>query len=431
MKTIARRLMACILLLTLCLTAFAGCDVPASDGEGSDEAPAKGWVLDHTSRILVPADADEITRKTADMIKAAVLEKAGVSLNQNAEGETLGSSIISLGVNATAEKGTYTAVLDGRTFRITASDSTTLYFAAEAILAAWLTADFGLSQTGVVTLPEERVAEMNGLTLGNQNSIKILSQNVRYADDPNRNTVQLRSKRFMALLDEYQPDLIGAQEFTYSWSVWLTKHTKKAGGTGVLGGYGMVGCSRDGRDATSGESNPIFYRLDRFELLDSDTFWLSETPDVVSKVETSSLNRICTWALLKDKQTGQTIFYANTHLDHTNDQARQDQAELLIPYLLELAGEHPLYLTGDFNCTSDSIAYGTITAKLQDAHKTALTDHSTVKNTYHDYTEEGYSEIDFIFHGDKAMPTRYEIISKPYDGFVSDHYGVIAEFVTK
>jgi len=196
-----------------------------------------------------------------------------------------------------------------------------------------------------------------------------------------------------------------------------------------LGEYGMVGCSREGRDATDGEWNTILYRKDRFELLDSDTTWLSYTPNEASAVEGSLCKRICTWALLKDKRTGETVLFANTHLDHGTDEVRSQQMTILMDYLADRIGQYPFYLTGDFNCYTNDPPYATVTERLQDSHKTTWTDLSTETRTYHAYKETGGGEIDFIFHNNHTTPIRYEIISKGYDGYVSDHYGVIAEFV--
>jgi len=98
-------------------------------------------------------------------------------------------------------------------------------------------------------------------------------------------------------------------------------------------------------------------------------------------------------------------------------------------YLADRIGQYPFYLTGDFNCQSDSLPYQTATSRLQDSHVTGWMDHSTVNRTYHGYQETGGSEIDFIFHNEKTTPVNYEIISKGYDGYVSDHFGVIVEFV--
>ena len=444
MKHLARLLTVC-LLLALCLAVTVGCTTPdggsndivdttAADttAEATETLPAtKVLTLDGTYHICIPEDADEITRKTADMMAATLKEKAGLELSVGSVADHSSDRDIILAPNTLEGERAYEVSCTGSILRIAASDATTLYYATEAILDAWLTEDFGLSEAGAVTLAEDRVAELNGLTTRLDNSITVLTQNVRYADDPNRNTVQIRSQRFMELLEEYQPDLIGCQEYTGNWNVWLEKHTKKAGGTGALDGYEMIGCSREGRDKNDGERNPVFYRTDRFELLDSDTTWLCDTPTEAGAVEGSLCKRICTWALLKDKQTGETILFANTHLDHSTDEVRGKQMDILMDYLADRIGEYPFYLTGDFNCTSDSVPYSTAVSKLSDAHRTAWVDYSTETRTYHAYEERGGGEIDFIFHNEKTAPVSYEIISKGYGGYVSDHFGVVAEFVNE
>ena len=436
------------LLLILCLTVAAGCTTPPdtpSDGdttvfadtqdavntEAATQPTATELVVDGQGSILIPADSDEILKKAADRVAALVGEKASLTLpvvSADSDGPSCGIRL-ALG-EVDGEHGyDVTVSEDMRIMSITASDATTLYFAAEAVLETWLTPDFGLTAEGVLTLPVARVAELNHLTTRRDRSIKVLTQNVRYTDDGNGNTVQNRSQRFMQMLEEYQPDLIGGQEYTHNWNIWLTKLTQKAGGEGVLGGYGIICVARNGSSGIGDEANPIFYRLDRFELLETETFWLSNSPERVSRVEQSINYRICTWALLKDKLTGETILFANTHLDHSTDVVRGKQMEILMNYLADRVGQYTTYLTGDFNCSPDSTPYGIVTASLSDSHKTAWVDHSTVSATYHDYTDAGYEEIDFIFHNDGATPISYEIISKKYGGFVSDHYGVIAEFV--
>lgn len=437
-----QRLTTALLLLALCLTLLSSCSDPnvgaSADTTGSSDditegttsvSSFEGLIIDGTYHICIPDDADEITRQTADMLAATLKEKTGLELSVGNIADYSSDRDIILAIDASETARTYYLSVMGSIVRIAASDSTTLYYAVEAILDTWLTPDLGLAREGVVLLAEDRLAELNGLSTRLDDSIKVMTHNFRYADDPDGHSVQLRSKRFMQMLEDYRPDLIGGQEYTLSWNVWLKKHTKKAGGTGVLDGYEMIGCSRDGREAQSGEWNPVFYRTDRFELLDSDTTWLWENPTEPGAVEGALCNRICTWALLKDKQTGETILFANTHLDHSTDEVRGRQMEILMEYLANRIGEYPFYLTGDFNCTSDSIPYGTVTKRLQDSHKTAWTDHSTENRTYHAYSEWGGSEIDFIFHNERTVPVNYEIVSKDYDGFVSDHYSVFSEFV--
>ncbi len=442
------RFLSVLLLLTLCLTA-AGCTQGGYFGETSPEESAFGvtegnpteavteasdpaLTVDASWRVVISAHADEVTRKAADMVAATLREKAGLTLAVVTDAEPVQGGEIVLGATNRADTNGemgWSAFLGENALHIDSGDPITLYYAAEAVLEAWLTPDFGLAVAEVATLPLHRIRELNGLTTRRDHSIKILSQNLRFTDDPDGNAIGDRSPRFRQLVMEYQPDLIGTQETTASWNSKLKSLSNYLNRYTDLGEYGMVGCSREGREAKDGEWNTILYRKDRFELLDSDTTWLSDTPTEASAIEGSLCKRICTWALLKDKQTGETILFANTHLDHGSDEVRSAQMDILMDYLADRIGEYPFYVTGDFNCNVDSIPYNTATSRLADSHKTTWTDLSAETRTYHAYKESGGSEIDFIFHNDKTTPVSYEIISKGYDGYVSDHYGVIAEFV--
>lgn len=270
---------------------------------------------------------------------------------------------------------------------------------------------------------------MKKSTIKQDGSIKILTQNLRCADDPGGNSISERFVRFRRLVMEYKPDLIGTQETTADWNLYLESISSYVAAQTDIGEYGMIGCSREGADATGGEWNTILYRKGRFELLDSDTTWLSYTPNTASAIEGSRCKRICTWALLGDRQTGKRLLFANTHLDHGGNDVREKQMTILMDYLADRIDQYPFYLTGDFNCDPGSPPYAAATERLLDARRTARIDLSTEKRTFHAYKETGGGEIDFIFHNNKTIPLKYEVISKDYDGFVSDHYGVIAEFI--
>lgn len=276
--------------------------------------------------------------------------------------------------------------------------------------------------------PPTMVDSTEGLDL----NIKILSQNVRYADDEGNNSVKERTTRFKALLDEYKPDLVGTQEVTMEWLLYLRS----------IEGYEVIGSSRDGHRSMSGEWNAIMYNTERFVLMDSDTFWLTETPDKTSMTEGALCRRICTWAELFDRYTGETIIMANTHLDHSNNTVRATQTQYLLMHLRKRLGDrftqNKVYLTGDFNCTNTSTPYLTVElVGFVDTHKAALEDRSNVKGTFHDYGQSD-REIDFCFSKGEEAVLSYEIISKKYmgemdsePGFVSDHYGVMVVFERK
>ena len=266
-------------------------------------------------------------------------------------------------------------------------------------------------------------------TTGLDLNLKILSQNVRCADDDGGNTVAQRTTRFKALIDEYNPDIIGTQETTFEWRRYLR----------TLKDYVFVGSSRNGHNASTGEWSAIMYKKDRFVMLDSDTFWLTDTPDEVSMTEGAKCRRICTWVELFDRYTGETFIMANTHLDHSTDTVRRTQAAYLIGNLKKRLGDrynsHTIYLTGDFNCKPETSPYeAIIRVGFADSRDVAAEDVSVVSGSYHAYGQKE-SEIDFCFFKGEETVLRYEIISKKYisegesePGFVSDHYGVMATF---
>ena len=254
--------------------------------------------------------------------------------------------------------------------------------------------------------------------------IGVLSQNVRNADDGENKNISDRAPRLRRLVKDYQPDLIGTQEVTPTWIGYLEKYFADT--------YGMVGCSREGPDATTGEWVMILYRLDRFELLDSGDFWLSETPDRVSKVEGAICSRSCTWARLKDKVTGKTLVFANTHLDHSNDEVREAQAKHLMEQLGSIAGDGPLILTGDFNTNPNSPVYNIPAETLLDARRRALEIRSTVGWTCDSYGAENPGRtIDYCFYSDHSVALWHKNLNDRYGGYLSDHYGVFTELILK
>ena len=136
----------------------------------------------------------------------------------------------------------------------------------------------------------------------------------------------------------------------------------------TMPGFASVGVGRDGGDR--GEYSAIFYRTDRLRVLDSGTFWLSETPDTVSKGWDAALNRICTWAKMKDRRTGRVFYFFNTHFDHVGREARLRSAELLAGRIRAVAGDkYPVLCTGDFNAHAESEPVAVMKTVLRDARE--------------------------------------------------------------
>lgn len=183
-------------------------------------------------------------------------------------------------------------------------------------------------------------------------TLRVMSFNVQTENGTQVN-FDLRADLLRDLMDELRPDSIGMQEVTTGW-------LRRMDAYGFNDSYAGVG---EGR-TPGGEASAIYYRKDKFELVDTGTFWLSETPDVSgSALEASLYPRICTWAHLKDRATGFEYIHVNTHLDHLSGTEgrtlRTAQVRIILEYLRSLP-DVPMVMTGDFNqamTTSDGVTY--------------------------------------------------------------------------
>lgn len=248
--------------------------------------------------------------------------------------------------------------------------------------------------------------------------------NIRY-DNPadSLNNWKYRKDRVCQFIHDQQIDIFGAQEVLHNQFLDLK---------GGLPEYEGIGVGRDdGR--TAGEYAAIFYRRDKFDVLDSNTFWLSETPDSVGRMGWDAVCvRIATWAKLQDKATGKIFMAVNTHFDHVGTEARRQSALLIIRKIKEIVGDRPAIVTGDFNVNDASEAYQTITTNefvMRDAYKTAES-REGVGYTFHDFarlTDAEREKIDFIFVTPQIRVLSTFIPQEVPDALLSDHNPQVAE----
>lgn len=200
--------------------------------------------------------------------------------------------------------------------------------------------------------------------------------------------------------------------------------------SGLLTGYQGVGVGRlDGVE--SGEYCAVFFRKDRFTLLDSGTFWLSETPEVVGSLGwDGACERIATWVVLRDRD-GRELFFIDTHLDHVGQVARDEGVSLLMKRIETLSGGRPVILTGDFNSEPGSsvVAHVQKDGVLRDA-KAIAAQRSGTDWSFSDFGQIPEAErplLDYIFVSGDIEAVRYEVLPDTFDGgYVSDHAPVMA-----
>jgi len=198
--------------------------------------------------------------------------------------------------------------------------------------------------------------------------------------------------------------------------------------------FRYIGVGRDDGN-TKGEYSAIFFDTTRLAVLNSATFWLSQTPEVIgSKGWDAAITRIVTWAKFKDKKSKKIFYSFNTHFDHMGKMARKESALLLLEKVKEIAGNTPSIITGDFNAmpTDEPIVLITDRSsplKLTDSKDISSTNHYGPTGTFNGFKAKERDEqpIDYIFIKNKWKVLKHATISQSWDGrFASDHFAVLA-----
>lgn len=171
-------------------------------------------------------------------------------------------------------------------------------------------------------------------------SLKLMSYNIRLdVDIDGENTWKHRKDFFTSQIKFYEPDILGIQEATPNQVADIAM---------ILSDYNLIGIGRDGDG--KGESSNIIYKKNRFKLKETQTFWLSETPYLISKGWDAAFNRVCTYALFKDLKTNKHFWVFNTHLDHMGEEARTKSIELILAKITTVnTKNNPVIFMGDFN----------------------------------------------------------------------------------
>lgn len=254
-------------------------------------------------------------------------------------------------------------------------------------------------------------------------NIKIMTYNIRLdiASD-NENTWSNRKEYLCSQIKFYNPDIFGIQEALPNQVDYISN---------FFSDYKYDGIGRDG--IGKGESSNIFYRKERFELLQENTFWLSETPDKISKGWDAALNRICTYVQLKDKITKQIFWVFNTHLDHIGELARTNSIKLIQSKIKSLnTKNYPVFLIGDFNSepTEERIVY--LKTQMNDSYDVSEETPFGPSGTFNDFknNEPVSKKIDYIFLSKKSpfKVKKYAVLSDSKDlKYPSDHLPVYIE----
>lgn len=250
-------------------------------------------------------------------------------------------------------------------------------------------------------------------------SYNILNGGARLGEE---NAWSHRKEMVVGAIKQCDPDILGVQECFDYQAEFLAKSLPK---------YHWIGVGRDADGG--GEMAAIFYRKGLLSPIETGNFWLSETPDVPgSQSWETRCTRMATWARFHHRKTGAAFLYCNTHFDHGSEEARVGGAKLLAARALQIAGDLPIIVTGDFNAQGgDSAPWrilsesGFVDARLVAAKREGP---DTTFCDFNPPPTDGQSRIDWIlFRGTVTVDLHETVTYQDHARYPSDHLPVLAK----
>jgi len=252
----------------------------------------------------------------------------------------------------------------------------------------------------------------------------LISYNIRYDNNWDvENSWSLRKNSIRQLLNDYNPSIFGIQEGLLNQVDFIDSALIK---------YDYVGVGRDD-GKMEGEFCAIYFDTTRYKIRNNSTFWLSETPDVVSVGWDAALERICTYGLFENKTSGEEFWVFNTHFDHLGVIARKKSSALILKKIKEINTQSlPVILMGDFNSIPDSDPIKILKNDLIDALQISLENLEGPQGTFNgfDMMLPIDNRIDYIFTKNvKVLSYRHIDDRLNNNRHISDHLPVMIEIL--
>lgn len=266
-----------------------------------------------------------------------------------------------------------------------------------------------------------------GLFAGSVNAqmLRVATYNMRNDNNSEDSTYgngwKQRYPIIAALIQFHDFDIFGTQECLYHQVQDLSKKLPE---------YDYYGIGRDD-GKHSGEHSEIFFKKDKFQMLNQGDFWLSQTPDKPSLGwDATCCNRICSWVLLQDKKSKKKFYVFNTHYDYQKDLARNESSKLMLKKIKQIAGNNPVIFMGDLNGGNDSEWYKAIANStfLKDSYTEAKKPYAN-NGSFNAFGKAVNSNeiIDHIFISKQFSVEKWGILTDTYRGkYPSDHFPVLA-----
>lgn len=250
-------------------------------------------------------------------------------------------------------------------------------------------------------------------------SMMVMSFNVRSMDmTEQKEQDQWESRRdaCCAMINHHRPVILGVQECCKSQRDYIKSKCR---------GYDVIGRSKD--SDVNAEQTAVFYLVDSISVLESGTFWLTDTPDQLSKLDGHYHYRTATWIKALHKNTNTVFYHINTHLDNCGNDFRSVELSVILDFIKENCVDYPVVMTADWNEHDEHSLFDDMYKTFKNARfAAATTDKGATFNNFGANTD--YLRIDHVFYKGFASCSKFAADRLSWSGhaYISDHYPVYA-----
>ena len=270
---------------------------------------------------------------------------------------------------------------------------------------------------------------------------RFANYNIRYVNSSNGDTGQQlwanRKSYVIKLIKDYDFDIVGMEEVTGNNANPSQLQDLRNG----LTDYADHSVEREGKNYSY---NSIFYKKNKYTLLDKGHFYVNEHPQTPGIGWNTDIARTCIYVHLKDNSSGQDFYFCTTHVNYGAGDCGIQSGKLIGQRLKQIVGQTPVVLVGDFNLSRDNheTAYRGYASYFYDlALTTPLNQCLPADGPQVKFTTSGWTpakdassgnEFDYIFY-DHMIPLSRHIITEYYPELgrtvnPSDHFPVLGRF---
>lgn len=385
-------------------------------------------------RIVYPAKDDKFESEQAYAIRDAIVADTGWYLPVVTD-STKNNGELEILVGSTNRKNHFTLVGDSTALGGVQTYRNFVYVGGKCAAANVLGAQLMLDAIKVAT--QNQVDDAPAITLKNEAKSIFKDDHTVSAMTFNLWVGGYNTRRAVAVeqIKRLLPDTVGVQEASTNWYNYLVE---QLGDYYTIVGFGRESTAVDFEtgtaSATVGEGTFVLIAKDKYDLVKTRTYWLSDKPTTPkSKYNGQEYLRVFTWAELTRKSDGKAFVHCNTHLDFETGIQQKEVTQILAsmkPYVDDGAA---VIITGDFNMTASASAFQQfapadfVSAEFK-AKKIGVAG-NTFPNTPPDSYSSPTTRIDYLMTSKNISVSYYTVLRDAVNGLnVSDHYPVYIEF---